>query len=248
MPRGIKHSYNDEWIAENWRRFRNWNRMCDEYNQAHDTAFSYNTFKSHCNRELGLNYHYSEEQKSWLKENFPRLGRVKCTKAFNEVFKENRTVNAIKIVCIGMGLHVTEERRSEVPIENSNRFYDVGTIVAKQHGEPYVKTENGWVRLKDLVYGEKPQGRIIAHLDRDVGNCSKDNLIAITRSTSVRMAKNRFWSEDPVITKTGIMCCELEELLSVHQEEIPDTGTRGGEDIDRMEPQGRSRTASSVSR
>ena len=207
-------SYDDKWCLENWQSFRNWKKMCDEYNKVHGTDIKYNTFKAHCNIALMLNYHYTYEQDRWLRENYPHLGKVKCTERFNERFGENRTVAAIKKHCLQMGLKVTEERTKARAYENTGRLHDVGTIVKKTHGEPYIKVEDGtWKRLKDVAYGEKPNGHVIVHLDGDVDNYSKENLVAIPRTISAKMTVNGFWSEEPTITKTGIMCLELEEAL-----------------------------------
>lgn len=213
MSKGIPIRYDDDWIVTQWQKVRNWKRLCNEYNREHGTEIGYNTFKSHCNRELSLNYHYTEEQQTWLIQHYPTLGRVKTTKLFNETFKENRSVDAIKILCLKLGLKVTEERKRERAVENTNRYYNIGAVVKKTHGEPYVKTEDGWKRLKDLEYGEKPKGHVIAHLDNNPDNYNRENLIAIPRSISIRMSKNKFWSDEPVITKTGILCLTLEEAL-----------------------------------
>lgn len=213
MGAGFPIAYDNEWIIENWRNFRNWKKLCERYNLEHGTNISYNTFKSHCNRELAINYHYSNEQIEWLRENYPVLGRVKCTKEFNKKFCENRTVGAIKLVCIRMDLKVTEERRKARAFENTGKIvHEIGKIVSGTHGEPYVKTKNGWVRVKNVNYGEVPDGYNIIHLDGDRENCSKENLAAIPKSICARMTANRFWSKDKEITKTGVLCCTLEEI------------------------------------
>ena len=214
MPAGIKISYDDDWCIRHWSSFRNWKKLCDEYNRTHDTDISYNTFKSHCNRELGINYHYSKEQERWLIENYPHLGIKKCTKEFNRIFNDSRSNGAIKIRCLQLGVKTTEERRKERAIENTGRYHAVGAIIKKTHGEPYIKCEDGkWRRLKDIVYGYKPKGYLIVHLDGDVNNYEKDNLLAIPRSISARMTANNFWSDFSEVTKTGIICCELEEAI-----------------------------------
>lgn len=214
MPAGLKISYDDEWCIAHWALYRNWKKMCDEYNRIHGTDISYNTFKSHCNRELGLNYHYSKEQEQWLIENYPKLGIKKCTEEFNRIFNDSRSYGAIKIRCVYLGLRTSEERKKAKAIENTGRWHTVGTIVKKTHGEPYVKCDDGkWRRLKDIAYGDKPKGYLIVHLDGDTNNCEKNNLLAIPRSISARMTANDLWSEFPEVTKTGIICCELEEAI-----------------------------------
>jgi hypothetical protein len=219
MGRGVYASYDNDWIITKWRLFKNWSKLCSAYNEAHGTNIGYNTFKSHCNRELKLNYHYTDEQLEWLRVNYPRLGRVKCQKEFNAMFNEDRSIQGLRVMCTKMGLTVTKERRKETAIENTGRCYPIGAVIKKAHDEPYIKTEHGWKRLKDMAYGSKPKGYVIAHLDQNVDNYSRDNLVAISRSVHIRMAHNKFWSKDPEITKTGILCCELEQMLGLKEEE-----------------------------
>lgn len=204
--------YDDDWIIAHWGLTRNWMSLCEEYNRAHGTEVNYNTFKSHCNGALSLNFHYSDEQIEWLKENYPKLGRVEATKRFNEKFHEKRSTAAIKKMGHTLGLHVTKERRKQVPIENSGRFHEIGTVREGANKELYVKTETGWKPLKYTICEKKP-GKNLVYLDGNKNNVNENNLMYITRAVSARMIKNKFWSEDPEITRTGIICCELEQAL-----------------------------------
>ena len=210
MPRGTRIQYDDTWILERYETFRNWLTLCEMYNAEHSTNIGYNTFKAHCNRELSVNHMYSDEQEDWLREHYPILGRYATTEAFNERFCENKTVNAIKVHCIQMGLKVSDERRKKKAVENTGRCHCIGESTIGSHGEKYVKTPDGWKREKELVYGPVPKGMNIVHLDGDVTNNNRENLVAIDRQSMAMMTANRFWSEHPEITRTGIMCCELE--------------------------------------
>lgn len=218
MRQGII-TYDDEWIHAHTKGYKHWGRLCKEYNEAHGTSILPNTFKAHCNRELSLNNHYTEEQIVWLKENFPKLGRVKTAEEFNKLYGTDKTPGAIKNYCLRMGVKCSDERRRQIPIENTGRYHKVGTIRPFQNGEPYIKTEKGWVRVKKLVYGEVPKGYNIVHLDGDVNNCDRENLYAVKRQVAARMTKNNLWSKVDVVTKTGIMCCELECLLDEGERE-----------------------------
>lgn len=204
--------YDDEWVIAHWESVRNWKKLCDEYNRIHGTDVNYSTFKSHCNRCLDLNFHYSEEQIKWLKENYPKLGRIKATEIFNEIFNENKTINAIKKRCHDLGLRVNEERLKARAIENTGRCKAIGELGTGSNGDPYIKTENGWMPVKYSVAG-KQHGKILVHLDGNKHNNNKENLMFITRKVSARMIKNKFWSKNPEITKTGIIACELEQSL-----------------------------------
>lgn len=211
MDRAVIH-WDDDYIFEHWESHRNWLSLCNSYNSVHNASIRYNTFKSHCYR-LGLNFHYSTEQEEWLKEFYPSHGYVVTAKKFNERYKTNRTTLAIKQKCKSMRLAVDLQRRQIKAIENTGRYHETGSIVPMSHGELYLKTEHGFKRLKEVVYGKVPKGKIIVHLNGDKSDCSRENLLSIKRSISGRMTINNFWSDNGIITKTGIMCCELEELI-----------------------------------
>lgn len=205
--------YNDVWILENWKKYLNWLSLRNEYNRVHDTDIGYTTFKSHCNRKLGLNFMYTKEQKKWLIDNYPNLGRVKAARQFNKAFGTNKSSEAIKNQAQKLGLKVTSNRKKERAIENTGRYHPVGSEVPGSHGEIYVKTENGFVRKKNLVFGDIPKGHALVHLDGNRENCEKDNLMPLSRQHLALMTANRFWSDNSTITKTGVLCCELETAL-----------------------------------
>ena len=215
----MKIDFDNDWIIKHKPSCDNWVKLCAEYNSAHNTNINYSTFKYHINHRLGYrnNYHnpYSDEQIEWLKTNYPILGRVKCTEQFNAKFNMNKTVGALKKYCQErLGLRVSEERKKLRAIENTHTVvYDIGTIVKGCNGHPYIKTEDGWKRLANVVYGEIPKGHFLVHLDGDENNCNKENLYPITRAISGLMLANEFWSENPEITKTGIICCDLQNNL-----------------------------------
>lgn len=214
-----KIDWDDAWILYNWKTFRNWYRLCISYNEVHQTNILYTTFKAHCYKNLGLNFHYSKEQEEWLKENYPKLGRIKTAKAFNKMFHENKTPEAIKMECQKLGLHVNESRRKERAIENTKRYHPTGSIRLGAHDEPYLKTKDGWIRVKELVMGKIEKGQVIIHLDQDPTNCDESNLMIVSRSILQKMMKNKFWSENPEITRTGVIWCKLYEALK-EQEHI----------------------------
>lgn len=210
--------WDDEYILDNWEYHRNWLSLNRAYDRAHGTVIRYNTFKSHCHR-LGLDFHYSAEQQEWLREFYPDHGYVVTAEEFNKRYNTNRSPNAVKNQCKRMGLRVEYHRRQARGIENSHQnIHPVGSIVVKQHGEPYLKTENGYKQLKRIVYGKVPRGKVLIHLDGNQANCEKDNLYPVSRAVLARMTKNRFWSENGIITKTGAMCCELEDIYMKRKE------------------------------
>lgn len=214
MPRGVYQTYDDEWILERWEQTHNWSVLCQEYNKAHDTDFKYSTFKSHCNRELNLNYHYSDEQNKWLIDHFPDLGRVKTAKAFNERFGTTKSPGAIKLHCNrNLGLFASEQRKKDRAIENTGRYYTIGTVKIMGNNGLCEKTLNGWERVADKVIGKAPRSHRIIHLDGNILNNDVENLVHLNYVQCALMTRYNFWSSDPLITKTGIRWCDLHETI-----------------------------------
>lgn len=212
MKNTLAINYEDKWIMENWKLYRNWNKLCNAYNKTFATEIKYNTFKSHCQR-IGLNFHYSNEQIEWLKSNYPNLGKVETTRQFNLLFDETRSVAAIKKCCLELGLHVTEERLSMKAIENTERFHKKGSIVLR-NGYYEIKKPNGkWQRLHRYIWeqhnGKIPNGYKVIFLDDDNTNCDIENLALIPCSHLMLMNKNKLKSEHKEITRTAIRWCDL---------------------------------------
>lgn len=169
-------------------------------------------------------FRYTPEQDRFIREYYPDHGSADTAKAFTRIFGIARNANHIKWRVEKLGVKVSPERllwtkRNNVgksgKTNNVGKTVPVGTIrtTKKTKGEPYIKTEKGWVMLKKYLI-DCPKGNFIVHLDGDVTNCDPENLAVINKEIHGRMTVNHFWSEDPEITKTGIACCELESVLA----------------------------------
>ena len=210
------YEYDDSWILTNWEDYRNWSNLCKSYNALFGTNINYHTFKSHCNRELGLNFVYSEEEISWLRENYPKLGKYECAVEFNKVFNTNRTVNGVTEKCKKLGIHVSNERKRETVIKNTGNYHEPGTILDKGRGYLFIKRTDGkWVQLQRYLTGvdDGCEDVAVIFLDGNKRNFEPENLVTIPRKYLGPMTKNKFWSEFPEVTKTGLIWCELREVL-----------------------------------
>lgn len=220
-----KNTYDDKWILENWEEYRNWNSLCKAYNEKFGTDILYRTFKGHCNNKLGLNFLYTKEQEDWLRENYPNMGSVECTAEFNKIFNTNRTSSGVRGHCIAkLGLRVTEERKSRLAIENTGRYHEPGTILTSRGKDDYLylkQADGSWELLHRAVYKELhkdlPDDYVVIFLDGDRHNCKPNNLAAIPRKYITKMTKNKFWSEFPEVTKTGLVWCELDDALDNYE-------------------------------
>lgn len=228
------HKYNNDWIREHKGDFRSWSEMCKEYNRIFGTDIERVRFKIHCNK-LGLrldNYFYTEEEKNWLKENYPVLGAKKTAEEFNKKFQKNKNEQTLREECWGLGLKLNKEtfkkyreKTTKAMVEHTKnaRASEVGTIGLPNRDYSFIKTENGWESIGRYLYkkhiGEIPEGYQIIFLDGNKENLEISNLAAVPKSYQALMNTYKLRSEFAEITRTGIMLCELHEALRKSEEE-----------------------------
>lgn len=168
-----------------------------------------------------MKYHkYTTEEDAFLISKYPTLGSVKTHKLFCQKYG-SVTYSALqkRCTCV-LHLRVNDIRKEELRRASSERQRKKPTrpsvpigYVSKKSG--MVKTENGWTRLGKML--NVPKGYYAIHLDNDISNNSNDNIAIVSMGVSMRMTKNNFWSQSKEITKTGILCCELEGMLNATQ-------------------------------
>ncbi|MBR3243035.1 MAG: HNH endonuclease [Parasporobacterium sp.] len=206
--------FDDNWITENWQRFSSWGAMYEEYKVTHKSSYPVSSFRSHCSQDLGLKRRYTPEQDKWLAENYPHMGAEKAHKAFEETFGIKKGLQGFKTHCNDLGLHVTDKRWREACQNNGHHEgMPIGAIRKRSRGVVFTKTEDGWKPLCHTLVGDIPKGHFVVHLDKDTTNNEKENLAVISRKVGARMTVNKFWSDNAELTKTGVLCCELEEAL-----------------------------------
>ena len=152
----------------------------------------------------------------WLKSHHPHLGHKEGYKRFCEVFGERHPLSAYRTRTSELGIKVTQERWREACKDNGKHDnVPVGTIKTRGRGHNWIKVSDGtdgWVPLSTYLINPK-DGNIVIHLDGNKANDAIDNLVEVSRSICARMSKQNFWNEEPIITKTGIACCELQQAL-----------------------------------
>lgn len=217
---GRPNRYHNDWIFAHYDPNVRWSNLLKDYNDTFGTSISYPTFVSYLNRSLNIQqeFCYTEEQDTFLKETYPPMGRDKTASLFNARFGTKRTPNAIGHRCRDiLGLGVSEKRKEEANQETGQKNYrnqPIGTISDKIYGTPAVKTEDGWIRIDRMIFGADLKGMQIVHLDRDKNNNCPENLMLISGYVHSRMAKYEFWCDDPVVNKTAILWCQLDEALN----------------------------------
>lgn len=211
---GQYRGYNDEWIREKISQYSSWRKMFDDYFQIFHFG-NYRNFRNHLYNDLGYTRLFTEEQDRWIKENYPVLGREKAAVEFSKVFPCGRSKNVIAQRAMKLGVTVSEEVLTRIRKEKTVK-HKVGDRVVRTNKEGvssvWIKLQNGeWKRESHVNFGDVPDGMRIVHLDGDYTNNSASNLVSITKQESAMMTASKMWSEEPEITKTGIIWCRLKQ-------------------------------------
>lgn len=181
---------------------------------------------------------YTVEQLEWIKERINDFSNyAEMAKSFNEKFKDNRTDQGIMSTAtrklklnktFNSGQWSMTLKKDEVPL---------GTIRHSSNGVTYIKVKlvganrpkfSGykkpyWLPLQMKIYqdkyGEIQDNEMVIFLDCNRNNFDIDNLYCIDRRVSAILAKNKWYSSNPKITKTGIMYAKLILSLNKHLKE-----------------------------
>lgn len=173
-----------------------------------------------------LDERFTPEQELWLRENFAQYPTYRAlTGAFNARFSQARAAGSLSDKC---GKRMGLRRDGNAGRFGSGRKKDglpVGAIRRSRTGT-YIKMGDfaqgisgyqrpNWLPLQEKIWrdahGPLPDGVMICFLDGNPQNFALDNLYPVTRAQSVRMAQRGWWSDCAQVTKTGILCCQLEE-------------------------------------
>ena len=211
-----KHiQWDDEWILKNWSKEIGMKEFTHSYNLSHKTDYKEQTLRAHCYVKLGLQNRdglYSDEQIRFIKENYPIFGSRKCAELFNKKFGTNKKYYNMINVAQRHGLSVMKELKGKLISEANGD--PIGTLsLDRSTGTLRIKTEEGYKNYLHELYGKPSGTNVYCHLDGNPLNTSPENIVELTRAQTARMSFNKFWSEHPEITKTGIKWCELYDLM-----------------------------------
>lgn len=219
---GMRYRYTaeqDKWILDHTNM-----SVADEYKTFSSRFGTKHTFSSFKTRRAKLNdqgrthTRYTPDEDDWLMANYPHMG---CKTAFNElnrIFGKAHAFKGFMTHICDLGLKVTDDRWRKACQNNGTHENDpIGTIRKRGRGQNWIKVAegtSGWIPLTQYLLGEKSgEGMIIVHLDGNKANDDLSNLRVISKAVAARMSRHGFWSEEPIITETGIMCCKLQEAL-----------------------------------
>lgn len=211
---GVYRGYDDAWIAENIGNYPSWKKMFEDYYNIFQFG-NYRNFRNHLYNDLKYTRLFTKEQDTWIKENYPLFGLKKTTEEFGRVFPCGRSKTVIAQRAMQLGVTVSEDTLTKIRKDTTVKR-NVGDKVIRTNkngvSSVYVKLPSGeWKRESHVNYGKVPDGMRIVHLDGDFTNNEPSNLSAISQSQQALMTVNRFWSEQPEVTKSGIIWCKLKQ-------------------------------------
>lgn len=177
----------------------------------------------------GIQKHrYSEEERDFLRAHHDRVnGYQELTDLFNAQFRTTIKTMTIADYChkqLGLkgmknaGQFVKGSKSRDLPI-GTIRKSQVGTYIKVGNEETDISgyQQPNWIPYQRYLYeqahGPIADGEFVIFLDGNVENFDLSNLAVINRQISVRMAQNRWYTDDAEVTRTGLMCVQLKEAL-----------------------------------
>lgn len=227
--RGKQIDWQDDWLRENVLKCDSFKDLTELYNETFGTNVSLAGIKNHIYGKLKVRKprticrHFTEEQLKFLAERYENMGNRELLELFNSTFHENRTLNGIKNFGVRYGLRVDKtvlqkNRRARLDKEGSKRKTRMPGEIRIECGRPVMKDEQGnWKSAARVVWekehGPVPEDYVVTVLDGDAFNISQDNLACIPLKYLGLLSKHDLRSDISEITKTGIMICNLMELM-----------------------------------
>lgn len=234
MPLGYKTIWHDDWIVENYLRYPSYKALTDAYNETFGYEVAPTTMNGHCKNDLGLckprvtGEFLTEEQKKFIEEYYPSHSVKDTTRAFNETFGTNKQKHTMLNYARRHGLKVDEDVVTKSKIDaahadgTTHPFRKIGDV--RFDGRYWVmKTEEGWKMCHKAVWekhhGKVAKGNAVIYLDGDNTNWNIDNLLEVPIRYLGLLDRNGMRSENAEITKTGVLWCELHDLVEREETE-----------------------------
>lgn len=188
---------------------------------------------------------YTSEQLTWLKANYPKMGRTELTKQFNIRFKSSRTILAIastckrnrfksgRTGCFPPGHKPWSAGTKGLLKPNTGSFKKgsrpfnwkpVGYERVDADGYTLIKTqEPNKFEFKhrviwEKVFGEIKDGFVLTFIDGDKSNCCIDNLELLSKNEHCRRNRLKINSAAEEIKPTLRLIAKLQATTADKQE------------------------------
>ena len=232
MKTRVNHDWQDAWILENLFEFSSYAEAAEAYRKTFCIDISVPALKNHCRYKLGIqkprsdNYrHITEEQADWIRCIYPRLGVKKTRELWNERYKDSLSCTCIKQIArricdVVVNPDVaTANKLKAVHGKGSKRATRGVGDTRMECGRLVMKADDGeWKSAGRCVWekehGAIPTGYALVALDGNTANIRLENLDIVPWNYLGKLQRNGFFSSNPNVTKTGIIWCDLQTVLS----------------------------------
>lgn len=182
-------------------------------------------------------HHYTKEQAAFIRENVKGRSSNELTQLINDHFGLNLGVNQIRAYMKNhgltngvnkqfkqgydawnkglKGLNIGGKETQFKTGQRSHNYMPVGSERVNTDGYVDIKIAdpNKWKAKHQIIWeqenGPIPKGHCLIFLDSNKLNVTLDNLKLISRSQLVRLNQNHLISENPELTKTGLLITDI---------------------------------------
>ena len=211
--------YHDDWIYNNYKNYSTYSQLWVEYNKHFGTNMSSSSFRVHM-RRIGLKtgrqtfVDMIDEMFDEISEIYINNGVTKTQEAiFNKtgILSPNSAIydymykHGIKVRDSAHAKNASVQRSVPIGTIGFHKTSD-GTTMAK------VKTLDGWKDYGEYICGKK-EGYVAIPLDKNRNNLSPENWVQVPIKYNGKMSKYNLRSENPEVTKAGILWCDLDETM-----------------------------------
>ena len=231
MKARVNHVWHDDWIMDNLMGFQSYTKAAEAYREQFGVDICMAALKNHCRYKLGIekprfsNYrHVTQEQADWLRDIYPEYGVKESRRLWNERYHDDLSATCIKQIAKRFDISVNPEtsvhnKLRAVHGAGSKRALRKTGDTRMECGRLVMKDEDGeWKSAGRCVWerhrGKIPDGYALVALDGDTANIDLNNLEIVPWRYLGKLSRNDFFSSDPEITRTGIIWCDLEEVLA----------------------------------
>ena len=178
-------------------------------------------------------YLWTSEHIDFLKSYYPNHGVKETAKELYIRFGIKRSEQSVRRIVREQHINMNKLGRKELAKRTSGRNMAIGSIATWKNSNSrllyYIKVANNgdrddWMPLTHYLLGEEANDKMVIHLNGNHNDFRKEKLAVISKSVCARLSTKHLLSEDPELTKTGIMLCELMQALKDQEKGDPENG------------------------
>lgn len=163
---------------------------------------------------MGIKFTTAED--NYLRENIDNCYTLyDLQESFNTEFPEhqiNYSNLQKRLALLGIKKGTHNVRKGKMPRKNPIGTVISGSCGKSRHGAR-VRTEKGYVSansyFRNLYFGESGKKGMIVHLNGDLTDYSRDNILLVSKSIYSSLCWRKWFFRDAELTKTAILTAEL---------------------------------------